>query len=206
MMEDTEYLLICDVINVAPVRKLKVKWYQGNKAFYTQTFSGTGANPIDVTASLSVTAGRGYNSALFRCEAELHLGPKGPEFVPTVTSSPYVAHVLCEFSIYLYYYCIFNVNFGLIFLCLIVDKPLIQGCADYYAGVEHMFSLDMLPCQADGNPPSIVQWYYQGKPISASEPLTRSHSGEYTAEAVNDVGTSSISVDITIECECITLA
>lgn len=83
---------------------------------------------------------------------------------------------------------------------------MIQGCAGHHYGVEQKFSMDMLPCHVDGNPPPIVQWYYQGEPINASKPLTRNHSGTYTAEVVNYLGSSSISVDITIECECITLA
>uniref|UniRef100_A0A3Q3X025 Ig-like domain-containing protein n=1 Tax=Mola mola TaxID=94237 RepID=A0A3Q3X025_MOLML len=63
----------------------------------------------------------------------------------------------------------------------------------------HEFRTGMLPCRADGNPLPTVQWYYQGELINASEPLTRSDSGEYMVEAVNTVGTSRTSVNITIE-------
>lgn len=87
-----------------------------------------------------------------------------------------------------------------------IDKPQIQACPEHYTGVENEFRIDTLSCQADGNPAPTVQWYYQGEPINASEPLTRTHSGKYTAEFENYLGKSNTSVDITIECECIRLA
>ncbi len=90
-------------------------------------------------------------------------------------------------------------------LCLLVDGPQVQTCPDHYSGVEHGFSLDMLSCQADGNPPPTIEWSYQGGMIHASEPLNRTHSGNYTAEFENAYGISLASVNITIECEFIRL-
>lgn len=107
------------------------------------------------------------------------------------------------------FYCILLAKHPLILihlcLCSIVDKPLIRGCPDHHTGVEHDFSMDMLPCRAEGNPPPTVQWYFQGKLINGSERLTRIHSGKYTAEVANRIGSSKTSIDITIECECIRL-
>lgn len=119
--------------------------------------------------------------------------------------------LLCSVSFSpIYFYCILLAEHPLILihlcLCSIVDKPLIRGCPGHYTGVEHEFSMDMLPCKAEGNPPPTVQWFYQGKLINASEPLTRTHSGKYTAEVANSRGSSNTSVDITIECECIRIA
>lgn len=102
MVEGTEYLLNCDIINVAPVQNLKVKWYRGNETVHTQMFDDTSVTPVNVSSTLRVTAERGYNGALFRCEAELYLGPKGPELIPTATSPPYTAVVICEFSTHLF--------------------------------------------------------------------------------------------------------
>lgn len=173
MVEGEEYLLKCDIIEVAPVQKLKVKWHRGSEVVHTETFDDASVTPVNVSSVLKVTAERGYNGALFRCTAELHLGPKGPEVIPTVLSSPYTAGVLY--------------------------KPQIQACPGHYTGVENEFSLDMLPFQADGNPQPTVQWYYEGKPISASEHLTRNHSGEYTADVRNGFGTTIAAINITIE-------
>lgn len=98
MVEGKEFQLNCDIINVAPVQKLKVKWYRGNETMHTETFNGTSVTPVNVTSSFVVTPKRDYNGTLFRCEAELHLRPNGPELIPTESSLPYTAVVLCEFS------------------------------------------------------------------------------------------------------------
>ncbi|XP_033501201.2 vascular cell adhesion protein 1 [Epinephelus lanceolatus] len=173
MMEGTEYTLKCDILNVAPVQKLKLKWYHNNENVHTEMFSDTSITPVNVSSTLRVTAERGYNGAQFRCEAELHLGPNGPEIVPTVTSVPYIAAV---------HY-----------------KPLIQDCPSNVAGVEHKLNLNNLTCRADGNPPPIVQWYHKGQLMDTSQPLDRTQSGGYTAEFVNVLGKNSTSVDITVE-------
>lgn len=67
--------------------------------------------------------------------------------------------------------------------------------------MENMFSMDKVPCDADGNPAAIVQWYHEGKAINASEPLSRMHSGMYMAKAENFIGTSTFRIKINIECE-----
>lgn len=102
MVEGKEYLLNCDIINVAPLEKLRVNWYRGNKTVFTQMFDSNSVTPVSVNSTLRVTPERDYNKALFGCEAELHLGPEGPGFVPAATSSLFLAAVLCEFSTYLY--------------------------------------------------------------------------------------------------------
>lgn len=129
---------------------------------------------------------------------------------PSFLLSPrHLTLLLCtvSFPTYLFIFFIIIYYFFLINLCwcLIVDEPLMRGCPEHHAGVEHEFRLDMLPCQADGNPPSSVQWYHEGQPINASQPLSRTHSGKYTAKAANSLGNSSTSVHITIQCECIRL-
>ncbi|KAK5856123.1 hypothetical protein PBY51_007741 [Eleginops maclovinus] len=100
-------------------------------------------------------------------------GPNGPELVHIVTSSPYTA--------------------------VVQYKPLIKDCPNHLTGVEHEFSLEKSPCQADGNPLPIFLWKYDGKMINANEPLTRTQSGIYTAEVSNSLGKSNTSVHITIE-------
>uniref|UniRef100_A0A3B5K602 Ig-like domain-containing protein n=1 Tax=Takifugu rubripes TaxID=31033 RepID=A0A3B5K602_TAKRU len=159
--EGAEMVLSCDVTNVAPLQALRVKWYRGNDMVHTQMFNDTSRTPASAVSTLRNTAVREDNGVEFRCAAELHLGPNGPELVPTVTSSAYTAVVLCGFLSF---------------------HPSLQ-----------------LPCHVDGNPPPTVQWYHGGTAISASVPLTRTGSGEYTAEVVNSLGKSSTSVYITVE-------
>ncbi|XP_022595083.1 hemicentin-1-like isoform X2 [Seriola dumerili] len=173
MEEGKEHQLKCDIISVAPVQNLTVKWYRGNESVMTERFNDTTVTPVNVSSTLRVTPKRDYNGIHFSCSAELHLGPNGPEPVPTVTSEPYIADVRY--------------------------KPLIHDCPTQYTGVEHNFSLNMLPCKVDGNPPPDVNWLSQGKRINVSQSLTRGQSGHYIMEAVNTLGKSNTFVAITIE-------
>ncbi|XP_069004947.1 vascular cell adhesion protein 1 [Embiotoca jacksoni] len=173
MLEDTQTQLKCNIHNVAPVQKLEVKWYRDNETVSTQSFNDFKVTPVNVSSTMTFTPLRGHNGSIFRCKAELHLGPKGPEVLPTVTSAPYTA--------------------------VVHYKPLIKGCPSSYTTAEHKFSLDMLHCETDGNPPSMVQWYYKGELVNSSKHLTRNDSGTYTAVAENVLGRSSASVYITVE-------
>lgn len=98
MVEGMEYSLMCDVMNVAPAKNLIVKWYKGNETVKTEQFNDTTEKPVNVSSLLTVTAERDDNGALYRCSAELHLGPNGPQLIPTVTSLPYSPDVHCEFD------------------------------------------------------------------------------------------------------------
>ena len=96
MEEGAETLLSCDVTNVAPLEALRVQWYRGSDMVHTQTFNGTTGTPVNVSSTLKITPVREDRLTHFRCQAELHLGPNGPELVPTVNSSTYTPAVLCE--------------------------------------------------------------------------------------------------------------
>uniref|UniRef100_UPI003AAC59FB intercellular adhesion molecule 5 n=1 Tax=Centroberyx gerrardi TaxID=166262 RepID=UPI003AAC59FB len=173
MMERTEYHLQCDIINVAPVQNLTVRWYRGNETVKTELINDTRRRSSNVSSHLTVIPTADDNGAEFGCEAQLYLGPDELQPHPTATSAPYIASVLY--------------------------KPLIQACPSHYTGVEHSFTLSMVPCQADGNPPSTVQWHHQGRLTNKSMPLTRMHSGTYIFEAVNTMGRTNTSIDITVE-------
>ncbi|XP_063760791.1 intercellular adhesion molecule 5 [Eleginops maclovinus] len=173
VMEGTEHRLKCDIINVTPSQKLNVTWYRGTDILHRDILDKMSMNPVNMSSIFKFTAERDYNGANFRCEAVLNLGPNGPELVHIVTSSPYTA--------------------------VVQYKPLIKDCPNHLTGVEHEFSLEKSPCQADGNPLPIFLWKYDGKMINANEPLTRTQSGIYTAEVSNSLGKSNTSVHITIE-------
>ncbi|KAF3846198.1 hypothetical protein F7725_003276 [Dissostichus mawsoni] len=173
VMEGTEKQLKCDIINVTPVQKLTVRWYRGTDIWRIDVLDENRMIPVNMSSILNFTAVRDDNGAEFKCEAELQLETNRPDLSHHLTSSPYTA--------------------------VVHYKPLIKAYQGHIAGVEHEFSLDKFPCQADGNPLPIFLWYYDGKIINASEPLTRTQSGKYTAEVSNPIGSSNTSVDITIE-------
>ncbi|XP_053298668.1 intercellular adhesion molecule 5 [Pleuronectes platessa] len=173
MVEGVQYRLRCDIISVAPVRNLRVTWSIGGENHGEEKFNDTSATPVNKTAFLRVTPTRVHNGKLFTCNAELHLGPKGPETVPTKSSKPYTA--------------------------VVHYKPMMQDCPSTSTGVEDYFRLEMLSCRADGNPPPTVHWYHEGKLVNTSEPLSRAHSGKYTAALFNELSSTNTSVDITIE-------
>lgn len=97
--EGEESVLKCDFINVVPVQNLTVQWYRGNESIKTERFEGNDGQPVNTSSDYTLVHNRTDNGVKFSCSAELHLGPNGPNPVPTVTSEPYVAAVNCEFSI-----------------------------------------------------------------------------------------------------------
>uniref|UniRef100_A0A673C2C7 Ig-like domain-containing protein n=1 Tax=Sphaeramia orbicularis TaxID=375764 RepID=A0A673C2C7_9TELE len=175
MVEGKEYHLKCDISDVVPADKVKVKWYR-NDEYVQDMVSDTHVDPHNnnISAILTIIPKKDDNGANFTCVAELHLGENGPQPVPAATSEPYIA--------------------------VVHYKPLFSSCPPY-AGKEYEFIMNMVPCQADANPPTVVQWYYHETPINPFVPLTRNQSGKYRAEAENHVGKSSTSVDVTVECE-----
>ncbi|KAL3986906.1 WD repeat-containing protein 60 [Sarotherodon galilaeus] len=174
MVEGREHDLKCDVINVAPVQNLTVTWYRGNETVLTETFNDSTMTPVNTSSTLRISTQRDYNGLTFRCEAALHLGPKGPQFLPNVSSPPYTAVVLY--------------------------KPSMKACPDHVTVIESaVFSIGMLSCQPDGKPSPTVQWFYEEKLINPSKPLTRTDSGKYTAVVENSLGRSNTSVHITVE-------
>ncbi|XP_067088825.1 intercellular adhesion molecule 5 [Osmerus mordax] len=171
MVEGTEYQLQCDVLNVAPVRNLTVTWYKGNETIKTDSFSDQRKTPVNKSSILTITPSREDDGALYRCEAQLNLGPEGPH--PSAIDS--------DFNLTVFY------------------KPVIRKCPHSFAGKEHTFSLDMNICAADGNRRPHVQWYLQGRLLNSSKRLTRRNSGEYVFTATNDHGTVNSTVNITVE-------
>ncbi|KAM4531295.1 vascular cell adhesion protein 1-like isoform 1-T1 [Odontesthes bonariensis] len=87
MVEGKEYQLLCEVQNVAPVQYLTLRWYRGQTEVYKHSFSDlTSSSPVQVSSILVITPTKAENGAVYRCVAELELGPEGPQPPPTVSS------------------------------------------------------------------------------------------------------------------------
>ncbi|KAI5620888.1 intercellular adhesion molecule 5 precursor [Silurus asotus] len=96
MIEGRQYELQCDVQNVAPVRLLNVNWYKGQQLVHSDSFTDETKTPVSKTMTLQVSTQRGDDEVQYRCEAELKLGPEGPQPPPRVTSDPLTITVHCE--------------------------------------------------------------------------------------------------------------
>ncbi|CAJ1075293.1 intercellular adhesion molecule 5 [Xyrichtys novacula] len=181
VVEGKDFLLTCNVINVAPVQNLTIKWYQGDKIVNTKTFNATTVTPVNVSSNLSVSAKREYNGLAYTCKAELHLGPAGPEPIPSVTSLPFIADVRYP--------------------------PVIKersSKVEVNPGENVTF-----PCSAEGNPPPMIHWNYspagnvkettggRHRDISITE-ATSTNAGVYICNATNDMGSVTKSVTVIV--------
>ncbi|XP_031723712.1 peroxidasin homolog [Anarrhichthys ocellatus] len=183
MVAGTEYRLKCNISNVAPVQKLKLRWYRGNETVRTEMFNGTAETPVNVSSTLRVTPERDHDGALFRCEAELHLGQNGSELGPTVTSSPYTAVV--------HYAPVFDGSYSKKVNVTLGDNVTFN-------------------CSADGHPPPEIKWTYgseanvtvttrgRQKSITVTG-ATSTNAGAYVCNANNTVGVATRTVILVVK-------
>ena len=104
MIEGTEYQLQCEIINVAPLQNLTVKWYLQDNPIPVPVHVFNAADdalPKDEIHTIKIIPTRTDHRAKYRCEAQLDLGPDGPQPPPNKTSPQLTISVLRRFSIYL---------------------------------------------------------------------------------------------------------
>uniref|UniRef100_A0A3Q3CD45 Ig-like domain-containing protein n=1 Tax=Haplochromis burtoni TaxID=8153 RepID=A0A3Q3CD45_HAPBU len=94
--EGRQFVIQCDVVNVAPARNLSVVWHKGNKILSSQTFEESSPSPVSKSSVITLTAHRDDDGAEIWCEAKLNLWPEeqGP---PPVRSEAHNVNVLCDF-------------------------------------------------------------------------------------------------------------
>ncbi|KAF7225598.1 vascular cell adhesion protein 1 isoform X1 [Nothobranchius furzeri] len=171
MEAGSTYRLKCDIYNVAPAHNLSVKWYRDNTTLYTDHITTYDVTPRNVTSSLTITPLRSDHRSLFRCKAELHLGPRGPELPPTAASAPFVATVLYapEFK---------------------------EGNISKELTPDRDVTFD---CSAEGNPDPEIKWIYKPahnlkettegrQKIITVTAATSTNAGFYICVATNKVG------------------
>ncbi|XP_069051882.1 intercellular adhesion molecule 2-like [Lepisosteus oculatus] len=89
MVEGRQYQLQCEVQNIAPVQYLTVNWYRGQTLIHSQTFShNTTRTPVNVSVRHLFTPDRADNGQQLTCEAELNMGPEGPQPPPAKRAEP----------------------------------------------------------------------------------------------------------------------
>ncbi|KAI7802979.1 intercellular adhesion molecule 5 [Triplophysa rosa] len=174
MNEFSTYKLQCDVVNVAPVQNLTVKWYKGETLMHKETFTDPIKTPVNTTPILQITADRSDDGVQYRCEAELELGAEGPQPPPAVTSEP--------LNIVVYY------------------KPQIYFCNHWAPKIESTLSLYPTSYYSIvANPSANISWSRGSSSLNASIFLDKYDSGEYKITASNEHGASSCIINITVE-------
>uniref|UniRef100_A0A3Q4GUG9 Ig-like domain-containing protein n=1 Tax=Neolamprologus brichardi TaxID=32507 RepID=A0A3Q4GUG9_NEOBR len=99
MMEE-QYWLRCDIINVAPVQHLTVRWYKNNKTIQTESFNDTTTKTlVNESSILRIDISREEKATEFRCEAELDFGPHGLKLPATSQTHRVSAHCDCTVDI-----------------------------------------------------------------------------------------------------------
>uniref|UniRef100_A0A673C5F0 Ig-like domain-containing protein n=1 Tax=Sphaeramia orbicularis TaxID=375764 RepID=A0A673C5F0_9TELE len=175
MVEGKEYHLKCDISDVVPADKVKVKWYR-NDEYVQDMVSDTHVDPHNnnISAILTIIPKKDDNGANFTCVAELHLGENGPQPVPAATSEPYIAVVHCEFPVLFF-------------------QP-----AKHSPDVSH----SDISCQPEGIPEPDTVWFKDGKQMMESPQIwRRQDSGEYSIVATNKYGKDSHTLYLDVLCE-----
>ncbi|MCJ8746095.1 hypothetical protein PDJAM_G00137840 [Pangasius djambal] len=171
MIEGREYELQCNVQNVAPVHLLTVNWYKGQHLVESVgSDNNSSTNPVTYSNTLCINTSKDDDGVQYRCEAELKLGPEGPQPPPIVTSDP--------LNITVHY------------------KP-VEACSDWSPMINT--SLNSYPYNIMGNPSPTITWYRDNSPVSSSTLLSRNDSGQYEYIASNVMGSTSCVLNITVE-------
>lgn len=71
VVEGRQHKLQCDIINVAPMQNLTVRWSKDNVNTVTRSFTKTTKTPVNESDILEVSLSRGEDGAQFKCEAQL---------------------------------------------------------------------------------------------------------------------------------------
>ncbi|KAJ8251342.1 hypothetical protein GJAV_G00220310 [Gymnothorax javanicus] len=172
MLEGEQYRLQCDVLNIAPVQHLTVRWYKGKRELENKTlFNDASETPVNVSPTILITPTSADDGEQYSCVAELNLGPEGPQPPPSITSEPLNI----------------TVHYKPFFEC---PKHVLLGEGE---------SLDTLSsCSAKGNPSPRVTWRRDQSEFSSSTPLTRRDGGRYILNAKNTYGTIGYALNVEV--------
>lgn len=83
LQEHREYEFQCDVVNVAPVKKVLVTWYKDDISVAEETLSAEpDATPLNRSSLYRLSAQKSDNGGKLMCEAKFDFGPSGPNLQP----------------------------------------------------------------------------------------------------------------------------
>ncbi|XP_067277302.1 CD166 antigen homolog [Pseudorasbora parva] len=175
MIERNQYELQCEVLNVAPVQNLTVRWYKGLTLVNKTTFNDTIKTPVNKTSKLLIRPNRTDDRAQYRCEAELELGEEGPQPPPKVTSDP------LQITVY---------------FKPIINETKLPSIVPVFRGFPVV-----LVCEAEGNPPPNISWNISTNYQVDSKTLTINDSTPEDVYCIanNSVGTVIKHVKLSIQ-------
>ncbi|CAB1454197.1 unnamed protein product [Pleuronectes platessa] len=191
VVEGSELQLQCDVISAAPARSLTVRWYQGNETLQplirgpmrvasclfengTKCDISVVRSPVDVSYTINITLDRKHNGVEFRCEAQMDLGPEGPQPPPSMRSEP--------LNITVHYKPAINTT------KLPKKIPVFRGYPEE------------LVCEADGHPRPNIKWISTNKVHRLTNAtLTVSEAGLYNCTATNEIESTFYVVEVILK-------
>ncbi|KAM4716948.1 vascular cell adhesion protein 1-like [Anableps anableps] len=178
--------LQCNITNVAPAKHLRVRWMwqRGNETIEPGSVGVSNESectlpedraPVIVNCTMKFTLNRTHDGIQVRCEAELDLGPKGPQPPPTMTSN--------SFNLTVYYKPRINTT------KLPESVPVIRGYKEE------------LVCEADGNPPPVIKWNYTSATafLGSNGTLIVNEEGIYSCIAVNSLNCDERVVEVILK-------
>ncbi|XP_077462416.1 cell adhesion molecule 3-like [Stigmatopora argus] len=177
MVEGNQYTAKCYVENVAPVKILNVRFYQGSNELGRQRlYKNTRKNPTTVTYDFQFNATKEMDGSNFWCEGQLDL-----ETLNKTTTSGFATA---------------NVFY----------KPQFLGNASETINLTVGDPLH-LNCSTEGNPIPLVTWNtsaaaaiptFEGDVLSVDS-VTTAHEGRYTCFIANTVGGTTVEFNVTVQ-------
>lgn len=96
LVQDRNYEMRCDVLNVAPVKNLFLHWYKGNTLINISVFNEPAAHPVNASAAITLLADGGDHGRSILCEAVMYFSRHGAKRLAS-RSQAYKMEVLCMF-------------------------------------------------------------------------------------------------------------
>ncbi|XP_029317078.1 hemicentin-2-like isoform X2 [Cottoperca gobio] len=181
MIEGHQYTLQCAVQDVAPVENLNVTFYRGPTVLgRLQPNNNAEKTPVTENFTLNITSSKEDDGVLYWCEAELELGPEGPQQPPVVTSHKLTATV---------YY-----------------QPHLHGSPHPDPIIIPEGNPLQLNCSAVGNPRPSFNWTLPSDNPSPSNlsvltinSVTSADNGLYTCCVSNNMGTHAVRFNVEVQ-------
>ncbi|XP_060945161.1 vascular cell adhesion protein 1-like [Limanda limanda] len=180
LVESRNYTLQCEVQQVAPINNVLVTFFRGQTQLGQRQLLNEQKEPVTKFFSLDISTTKEDDGAQYWCQAELELGPDGPQPPPMVASKKVIATV---------HY-----------------KP--GELAPSPPDLITLTQGDRLElnCTAEGNPRPSYTWTSlpDGVPPSNSSVLTiesvaSGDEGQYTCSVSNNLGTNTVMFQVAVK-------